>query len=131
MSDIQGQLRRLALTYGQDLDPLVMPKLIVLFDSKGQVVPSEQVAEQFPGPETAGGLPTFTPTPGNGYYAHLRYAGQSIDALQGTNKTKWDVRGPDWSCEVHTFTDKNSGTMNVDANVVEMSPEGKEFPGRF
>jgi hypothetical protein len=65
---------------------------ILCFDADGRIVPWDRVFAASP----QDSFPSVRPTPGVGYYAHLRRRVAGFDAAA----TEWEVRGPDWQATV-------------------------------
>lgn len=73
-------------------------KFITCFDVDGNEVSTDDVSNASPGGKQ-GELEYFTPTPGVGYYAHLRIAG--TEASRHGASTRYEIAGPDWKAMVH------------------------------
>ena len=87
---------------------------IIYFDREGNRVPNDQVK------------PPGDPTPGEGYYAHLRHVSEEPGI-----RTEWEVKGPDWEGTATTRPQSPPSAFLICVERLKSSPEGAEFLARF
>lgn len=88
----------------------VEQKFIICFDWHGNEVPIDDVVSASP-KGILGEVEYYTPTPGTGYYAHLRLAGSGASANGGT--TRYEIAGPDWKATAHVTEPSVGGSPDV------------------
>jgi len=89
---------------------------ILCFDPDGCLIPWEIVFAASP----KDSFPSICPTPGIGYYAHLKRRVGELDAVV----SEWEVRGPDWLATVQIHGD---GPSAVRTHLNLESEGGRRF----
>jgi hypothetical protein len=87
---------------------------IVYFDKEGNRIPNAQIN------------PLGEPTPGQGYYAHLRHVSEEPGV-----RTEWEIKGPDWEGTVTTRPQSPPSVLLISVERLQSSSEGDEFLARF
>jgi hypothetical protein len=123
-------LQRLVLQHHNSFADAAMPVFIVCFDKAGSVVPTDQAAKaSTQKSRTKGGLESFRPVPGEGYYAHMQRSHERIDRETGS-MTEWKIEGPDWAGTV-TVHRAPSGAWSGATTIEQISDEGVAFLEQF
>jgi hypothetical protein len=86
------------------------PKFITYFDVNGNEVSMEEV-EKVSAAGKLGEVDYFTPTPGVGYYAHLRLAGSGTSAHGGS--TRYEIAATDWMTMAHVTEPAAGGEPDI------------------
>ena len=107
------------------------PVFLISLNEAGEQVPVEDAFAASTTKETLlGGLPTFDPTPGEGYYAHLKRVESRVDRVHGQTTT-WEVTGPDWNATVVVRDASSDGALLVSVENANLSVDSSAFLGRF
>ena len=101
-----------------------VPNFITCFDINGNEVPTDEVAKASPGGK-AGELDTFTPTPGIGYYAHLRLHGSAGSGLGGS--ARYEIAAPDWKTTANVTEPAAGGEPDVIVEEFDATPGARVF----
>lgn len=128
--DIVG-LGNLVMKYHKPANAGPLPVFQVLLDEGGRQVPhADAFAASSTKAVTSGGLETFKPVPGEGFYAKLSIVQTGANRETGANTT-WEVEGPDWAGTVTIFEPRGGGSSTVDAKFHRPSAAGFEFLSKY
>jgi hypothetical protein len=90
---------------------------ILCFDADGGIVPWDRVFAASP----KDSFPSVCPTPGVGYYAHLKRRAAGFDMAV----TEWEITGPDWHATVRLYGEGASAATTTHTH--RESEGGKRF----
>lgn len=121
-------LQKLILLHHQPRDGDELSPFIVCFDKDGTALDIGEVSAAHP-KEMVGNLETWTPTPGAGYYAHIRQSGSNTNRHTGS-VTRWEVEGPDWNAFVDVHEPLNQ-SISAAVNIPSLTVGALTFLERY
>jgi hypothetical protein len=101
---------------------------MVCFDQAGTELDTAEVSAA-PPKQMVGELETWTPSPGTGYYAHIRQSSSNANRHTGV-VTRWEVEGPDWAAYVDVYETLNK-SISALVNITALTPGTLSFLERY
>jgi hypothetical protein len=121
-------LQKLVLLHHKPRTSDELGPFIVCFDEAGVELDTDEVSAAHP-KEMVGQLETWTPTPGTGYYAHIRQSSSNANRHTGV-VTRWEVEGPDWAAFVDVFEPLNQ-SISATVNITSLTAGALSFLERY